>query len=56
MEGDDRPFDDLKRELQELTRRVNEIDGKQSRLDARLTSHDTLLEDAGYKVDARREH
>jgi hypothetical protein len=56
MEGDDRPFDELKRGYEELLRRVNEIDGKQSRLDARLTSHDVLWEENGYKVDARREH
>lgn len=54
MHGDDKPLDELKREMQELLQRVNEIDSKQSRLDARLTSHDTLFEENGYKVDSKR--
>lgn len=49
MEGDDKPLDALKKRVDDLQQRVDEQD-------AQLREIKVMLEDNGYKVDARREH
>lgn len=47
MHGDDKPLDDLRRELQELKL-------KQDETYQQLVAIKTMLEEKGYKVDSKR--